>query len=122
MIAAGSRPAESRERTTRRAVAAAVAREHGLPVEDQVVLHDLFSVRAQLRPAPVVARIPTAIARLTTDPDGAARELAVVDFLSGDGAPVVPPSPELPPGPHRRVGDLPGWDEGIRGMLAGLED
>jgi hypothetical protein len=103
MIAAGSRPAESRERTTRRAVAAAVAREHGLPVEDQVVLHDLFSVRVHLPPAPVVARVPTAITRLSTDPGGAARELAVVDFR-----------PDF--------GDLPGWDEGVRGMLAGLED
>jgi hypothetical protein len=103
MIAAGSRPAESRERTTRRAVATAVAREHGLPVEDPVVLPNLFSVRAQPRPAPVVARVTTAVTPLTTDPGGAARELAVMDFR-----------PDF--------GELPGWDEGIRGMLAGLED
>ena len=76
MIAAGSRPAESRERTTRRAVAAAaaVAREHRLQVEDPVVLHDLFSVRVHLQLAPVVARVPTAITRLTTDADGTAPE------------------------------------------------
>ena len=74
MIAAGSRPAESRERTTRRAAAAAAAREHRLPVEDPVVLHDLFSGRVHLQLAPVMARVPTAITRLTTDADGAARE------------------------------------------------
>jgi hypothetical protein len=74
MIAAASRPAESRERTTRRAVAAAAAREHRLPVEDPVVLHDLFSVRVHLQLAPVVARVPTAITRLTTDADGTAPE------------------------------------------------
>lgn len=35
------------------------ARRHGLRVEDPAVLHDTFSVRAHLRRAPVVARVPT---------------------------------------------------------------
>jgi hypothetical protein len=50
-----------RGRLTRRAMAAAtdLAREHGLRVDDPVLLHDLFSVRVHLRPAPVVARVPT---------------------------------------------------------------
>ncbi|MDN5934112.1 MAG: hypothetical protein L0I24_24075 [Pseudonocardia sp.] len=50
-----------RERVRAAAVAAAVgiAHDHGVAVEDPVVLHDLFSVRVHLRPAPVVARIPT---------------------------------------------------------------
>ena len=46
---------------TRRAVAAAVAvaREHGLCVDEPVVLNDQFSVQVHLAPAPVVAGIST---------------------------------------------------------------
>jgi len=83
------------------AAAVGVAREHGLRVDEPVVLHDLFSLRVLLRPAPVVARVPTWVARLL--PDRAAnigRELAVVEHLQAQGVPVVPPSAELPPGPH----------------------
>ncbi len=95
-----------RGRLTRRAIAAAtdLAREHGLRVDDPVLLHDLFSVRVHLRPAPVVARVPTWVARLGGDTAGLAYELDVADYLVRDGAPVVPPSPELPPGPHHRDG------------------
>lgn len=88
---------------TRRAVAAAVAaaRTHGLDVQDPVVLNDLFSVTVHLRPAPVVARVPTWITRLRTPTEELLdREISVAAFLSGQGAPVVAPSAELPPGPH----------------------
>jgi hypothetical protein len=46
-----------RERSSRRAVAAAtaLARENGLRVEEPVVLNDLFSLMAHLKPAPVRA-------------------------------------------------------------------
>lgn len=50
---------------TSAAVGAAVAagRDLGLTVTDAAVLHDLFSVVVHLAPAPVVARIPTVVAR-----------------------------------------------------------
>ena len=86
-----------------RAVAAAVdtARHHGLRVDEPVVLHDLFSVRVHLRPAPVVARVPTWIGRLRPSlGETLARELDVAAFLAAGGAPVVAPSAELPAGPH----------------------
>lgn len=96
-----------RQDRSRRAVAAAVAlaREHGLVVEEPTVLADLFSVMVHLRPAPVVARVATWISRLRTPVgDWLAREVAVTTFLSGQGAPVVTPSRELPPGPHTHDG------------------
>ena len=86
------------------AAAAGVAREHGLRVEDPVVLHDVFSVRVHLRPAPVVARVPTWISRLRPAAGNVARELEVASFLVDSGAPVIAPSPELPAGPHHRDG------------------
>jgi hypothetical protein len=92
---------------SRRAVAAAVAlaREHGLRVEEPTVVNDLFSVMVHLRPAPVVARVPTWITRLRTPvTDWLAREIAVTTFLSEQGAPVVAPSRELLPGPHAHDG------------------
>jgi Ser/Thr protein kinase RdoA (MazF antagonist) len=87
------------------AAAAALARAHGLRVEEPTVLADLFSLMVHLRPAPVVARVPTWISRLRTPvADWLDREIAVTTFLSEQGAPVVAPSRELPPGPHAHDG------------------
>lgn len=96
-----------REAARDRAVAAAVevARRHGLTVDEPVVLHDLFSVRVRLRPAPVVARVPTWVATLRPPgEDGLALEVDVAEHLVADGVPVVPPASALPPGPHRHDG------------------
>ena len=58
-----------------------------------------------LRSAPVVARVSTSMPRLRTPiADWLATEIDVTTFLARQGAPVVPPSPELPPGPHERDG------------------
>lgn len=87
------------------AAAVAAARAHGLTVGDPVVLHDGVNVVVHLRPAPVVARIATltpllrpAIARPF------AREVGLAGALAAAGAPVVPPSDLLPPGPHEHAG------------------
>jgi hypothetical protein len=73
------------------------AREHGLRVEEPVVLNDLFSLTVHLKPAPVVARVATCMPRLRTPiAEWLEREVAVATFLSEQGAPVVAPSRELP--------------------------
>lgn len=78
-----------------------VAGQHGIRVTKPVVLHDLFSMVVHLAPAPVVARVPTAVARLRPPtPERLGRELAVAQFLADHGLPVVTPSAEVPPGPH----------------------
>jgi aminoglycoside phosphotransferase (APT) family kinase protein len=83
------------------AAAVAVASAHGLRPGEPVVLASAYAVRVHLAPAPVVARVPTLTAwvRKPIEP-WLARELAVVTYLASRGAPVVPPSAELPPGPH----------------------
>jgi Phosphotransferase enzyme family len=96
-----------REECSQRAVAAALAlaREYGLRVEEPTVLNDLFSLMVHLRPAPVVARVTTYMPKLRTPiADWLDREIAVTTYLSEQGAPVVAPSQELPPGPHERDG------------------
>jgi hypothetical protein len=100
------RPARRAE-MTRRAVSAAVAvaREHGLRVDDPVILNDRFSVQVHLAPVPVVAGISTWTATIRPDiTDWLARKVAVTDHLEAVGAPVVGNSRELPPGPHVRDG------------------
>ncbi|MBF8187977.1 phosphotransferase [Nonomuraea sp. K274] len=86
-------------------VAVSVAEEYGVRVREPVVLKDSYNLRIHLRPAPVVARVPTVTALARTHPGEALRrELAVVSFLHELGAPVAPPSDLLPAGPHLRDG------------------
>jgi Ser/Thr protein kinase RdoA (MazF antagonist) len=74
-------------------------------VDEPSVLADLFSLMVHLRPAPVVARVATSMPKLRTPIEDWLRlELDVTSFLAAAGAPVVAPSPELPPGPHRADG------------------
>ena len=83
----------------------AVAREKGIRVDEPFVLADLFSLMVHLRPAPLVARVATCMPRLRTPiEDWLAREIAVTEYLSDQGASVVAPSRELSPGPHERDG------------------
>lgn len=85
--------------------AVALAAEHGVRVREPVVLNDSFNLRVHLRPAPIVARIPTVTALGRPRPaEALERELAVASYLHAAGAPVVPPSDLLPPGPHVRDG------------------
>ena len=69
------------------------------------MISDGINLLVRLDPAPVVARVATLAATIRPDPAAwLAREVSVVGFLAGRGAPVVPPSDELPPGPHERDG------------------
>jgi Phosphotransferase enzyme family len=86
------------------AAAASLARRWGVPADDAVVLHDGMNAVVHLRPAPVVARVAT-LTPLLRDGDRAfAREVALAGALAAAGAPVVPPSDLLPPGPHAAGG------------------
>lgn len=86
------------------AAATAVARDHGLPVSDPLVLHDGVNVVAHLRPAPVVARVATLTTLLRDGDRSFRREVALAGALAAAGAPVIRPSDLLPAGPHERDG------------------
>ncbi|MGK5112841.1 phosphotransferase family protein [Geodermatophilus sp. CPCC 205506] len=98
----------SRARVARAVAAArAVSAAHGVGCEDARVLQDGINVVVHLAPAPVVARVAT-LTRLLR-PDVArhlGREVAVAGALAAAGAPVVPPSDLLPPGPHEHEGTV----------------
>lgn len=84
--------------------AVTVARDAGVPVEQPVVLSDVSNLIVHLAPAPVVARVATSTSVVRRGDAWLAREAAVAGYLADAGAPVVPPSPALPPGPHRHDG------------------
>jgi hypothetical protein len=76
-----------------------VARRHGIAAERARVLHDANNVVVHLAPSPVVAKLcPAAPGSRAWRKLGI--ELDVARHLASAGAPVVGPSPELPPGPH----------------------
>lgn len=81
--------------------AVSLAASHGVVCVDPVVLRNLSNTVVHLRPAPVVARVAVMTALVRPGIVGnLARDLAVTRFLDERGVPVVPPSAELPAGPH----------------------
>jgi hypothetical protein len=84
----------------------AIAAAHGVACRPEVV-HDGVNVVVDLVTVPVVARVATLTPLLRPHiavPFG--REVAVAAALAAAGAPVVPPSDVLPPGPHRHAGTV----------------
>lgn len=83
------------------AAARTFALQHDLPSADLAVLKDGSNLIVHLRPAPVILRIATLTARVRRDPlPYLAREVALVGYLAGVGAPVMPPSDLVPAGPY----------------------
>ena len=82
--------------------AVTVAARHGITAQDPAVLADGANIVVHLRPAPVVAKVAASTPAVRRDDqDWLQRELDVSAFLAAGGAPVVPPSPELPATTHR---------------------
>ncbi len=83
------------ETAIRAAVCAAAG--FGITSTEPVVLADGANVVVHLRPAPVVAKVAASTPEVRPRvQDWLQRELDVSAFLAAEGAPVVPPSPELP--------------------------
>jgi hypothetical protein len=89
---------------SRRAVAAAlaVARSLGLRCRDAPeIIADGSNVLVHLIPSPVVARVATTTALVRKPAQRwLALDLDLAGYLAASSFPVVPPSRELPPGPH----------------------
>jgi aminoglycoside phosphotransferase (APT) family kinase protein len=125
-----------RDAALRAAVGA--ARAAGLRVRDPVVLADRSNLLVHLRPAPVVARVPLGTAAVRPGAAWLEREVAVARHLATQGAPVVAPSTDVDPGPHRHDGrpvtfwalaeetgeplDAPTAGRGLRACHAALAD
>jgi len=87
--------------------AVTVAARFGLATEEPVVLADGANIVVRLRPAPVVAKVAASTPAVRRDNQHwLQRELDVSAFLTAEGAPVVPPSPELPATTHHDDGHV----------------
>jgi len=83
----------------------AFAQDHGVTVNEPIVLSGTSNLVVHLDPAPVIARVPNVTMAGRDRPHvSLARELAMCDHLHNLGVATTPPSAELPPGPHL-VGD-----------------
>jgi hypothetical protein len=83
--------------------AVALGAAHGIASEEPRVLKDGSNLIVHLHPAPVVVRVATFTGRVRRDPlPYLEREIALTLALVSEGAAVAPPSPLIPPGPHRR--------------------
>src|SRR5258708_4723969 len=79
----------------------AVARTHGVSCADARVLRSGSNTLVHLKPSSLVARVMTATAVLHGDVEAwLESEVAVGVFAAGHGAPIVPPSDLLAPGPY----------------------
>ena len=91
--------------STRLALRAAVAaaRANGLPADDPRIVRDSTNVLVELRPAPIVARVPLTFTRLRGH-DWAVQHVRLAASLAAAGAPVAPPAGSVDPGPHVQDG------------------
>ena len=87
--------------------AVTVAARFTIDSTEPVVLADGANIVVHLRPAPVVAKVAASTPEVRSRvQDWLQRELDVSAFLTAEGAPVVPPSPELPAITHHGEGHL----------------
>ncbi|MGH3205475.1 MAG: aminoglycoside phosphotransferase family protein [Streptosporangiaceae bacterium] len=85
--------------------AVTVAARFAIDSTEPVVLADGANIVVHLRPAPVVAKVAASTPEVRPRvQDWLQRELDVSAFLAAEGAPVVPPSPELPATTHHGDG------------------
>ena len=103
--------------------AVSAAARLGITGTEPVILADGANVIVHLSPAPVVAKV--AASTTAVRPDAAAwlqRELDVASFLTGAGAPVAAPSPEVPAAVHRAGGQVMSFWRYLKPAGTGLPD
>jgi hypothetical protein len=83
-----------------------VAAGLGIQCGDPVVLADGANVVVHLSPAPVVAKVAESTTEVRPAATWLQRELDVVSYLAGRGAPVMTPSPEVPATVHHGDGQV----------------
>ena len=84
--------------------ASEVAIAQGIQFEQAIVLQNLSNVIIHLFPTAVVARVSTMTATQRQGDGWFAREVAVAEYLTQVGEPIVPTSRLITPGPHSHLG------------------
>lgn len=84
--------------------ASEIAALHGLAFERVIVLQNLSNVIIHLAPTSVVARVSTTTGTVRVGDAWFTREVVVARHLTEAGAPIIPVSAEIEPGPHQHLG------------------
>ena len=82
-----------------------VALAHGIDALTPTIVQDWNDTIIHLRPAPIVARVRTSWVKRDGE-ETYEREIAVAAYAHARSAPIVPPSTDAPPGPHRVDGTV----------------
>ncbi|BAZ16032.1 stress response kinase A [Calothrix sp. NIES-4071] len=92
--------------TLQKAVRAAceVAENHNITFNKPIILSNQSNVLIHLHPTSVVARVATTTGTVRKGDAWLKREVAVSSYLAENGAPIIPPSVQLPPGPYEHNG------------------
>lgn len=81
-----------------------VATAQGLQFDRAIVLQDVSNAILRLEPTNVVARVATTTGTLRPGDRWFVREVAIARYLTAAGAPIVPVSDEIDPGPYSHLG------------------
>ncbi|MBD2164737.1 aminoglycoside phosphotransferase family protein [Calothrix membranacea FACHB-236] len=81
-----------------------VAQKQGINFDRAIVLADHSNLLVHLHPTPVVARVATTTGTVRKGDAWLKREIAVATHLAIVGAPIVPPSTVVAPGPYHHNG------------------
>jgi hypothetical protein len=98
--------------------ATAVAIAQGLEFEQAIVLQDSDNVVLHLAPTSVMARVATTTATHRPGDQWFGREVAVAKYLTEVGAPIIPVSPLVEPGPHFYLGLVLSFWQFVEVLLA----
>jgi hypothetical protein len=101
VTAGGSRAAERQQLACEAALS--VAARLGIHAQQAVILEDWNNTLIRLAPTPIVAKVGTSHIR-DARLESLERELSVGAHLAACGAPVIPPSRQVPAGPHHWQG------------------
>ncbi|BAY07882.1 phosphotransferase enzyme family protein [Calothrix sp. NIES-2098] len=81
-----------------------VAKQQSIKFDRAIVLADHSNLLVHLHPTPVVARVATTTGTVRKGDAWLKREIAVANHLAAAGAPVIPPSTLVLPGPYHHNG------------------
>ncbi|BAY33233.1 stress response kinase A [Nostoc carneum NIES-2107] len=81
-----------------------VAQNQGINFDRAIVLADHSNLLVHLHPTPVVARVATTTGTVRKGDAWLKREIAVATHLATAGAPIIPPSTVVAPGPYNHNG------------------
>lgn len=81
-----------------------VAQQQKMKFDTAIILADRSNLLVHLYPTPVVARVATTTGTVRKGDAWLKREIAIASHLAAAGAPVIPPSTVVYPGPYRHNG------------------